>query len=105
MATQTGRDREKATRTSFSSPWHAVGITAPAAACAAVQELSGKRFLPADAPRIPLYECSSPLTCACVCRHFADRRAGSRRVMDRGAYRIHRGEERRCGGRGRRSDD
>lgn len=105
MATHRGRGSDKATMASFSSPWHAVGVVAAAGACQAVRGLADKRFLPTDAPRIPLYDCSSPLTCGCVYRHFPDRRGNARRVMDRGAYRIHRGEERRQATRGRRAED
>lgn len=105
MATQRRRGSDKATVASFSSPWHAVGVVAATGACEAVRVLADKRFLPADAPRIPLYDCSSPLTCGCVYRHFPDRRVSARRLTDRGAYRIHRGEERRQPTRGRRAED
>jgi hypothetical protein len=85
--------------------WHAVSVVPGFSACMASQKIGAMRFLPAQAPRIPLADCTTPLTCRCVYRHHADRRAGARRAIDRGMYRLHRGDDRRRTPRGRRAED
>jgi len=60
--------------------WHAVSVVGGTRACAASLRLKGLRFLSAEAPRIPLGDCTMPGGCNCVYRHFADRRARERRV-------------------------
>jgi hypothetical protein len=59
--------------------WHAVEILSPRTACPAVEAVKGRRFLSAEAPLLPLFECTRSGICACVYRKFADRRAGARR--------------------------
>jgi hypothetical protein len=59
--------------------WHAVSIVAGSHACAAVQRLHGKRYLPAEAPRLPLTTCGHQEQCTCKYRHHPDRRADQRR--------------------------
>jgi hypothetical protein len=66
--------------------WHAVSVVGGTRACAASLRLKGLRFLSAEAPRIPLGDCTMPGGCNCVYRHFADRRARERRVADRGLH-------------------
>lgn len=58
-------------------PWHAVSI-AGSGGCGLVAQLSGRRFLSADAPLLPLPGC---VVRPCRCRyvHHADRRAEDRR--------------------------
>ena len=88
------------------SPWHAVSIVATSASCEAVRALKAKRFLSAEAPRLPLIECTSCASCPCVYRKYADRRAGPRREEDKTGMRrsSSTGPERRIG-RGRRGAD
>jgi hypothetical protein len=85
-------------------PWHAIAVIGDATACVAALKIRGKRVLSADAPRLPLADCSSPTRCRCVYRHFADRRAGLRRAADRGMFPIRIANERRAS-RGRRAED
>ena len=85
-------------------PWHAVSVVASINACPAAVQMKSRRFLPAEAPPIPLPECAWTWRCKCVYRHHADRRAGARRIADRGMMGRHKGLERRAS-RGRRAED
>lgn len=58
--------------------YHAVSIKYAEGACAAAQEMSGRRFLATAAPRLPLPECDAA-TCECRFTHFKDRRSGKDR--------------------------
>ena len=91
-------------RPAAKEPWHAVGVVGGTMACAPILRIKGKRYLPADAPPIPLPDCTSPWRCKCVYRHYSDRRAAPRRIADRGMFGRHIGAERRQQ-RGRREDD
>jgi hypothetical protein len=86
--------------------WSAVSILPGSIGCDAARALRGQRFLSAQAPRIPLAECTWAEGCRCVYRKFADRRLGPRRTEDHPGMRRsgHGGLERRIG-RGRRSTD
>ena len=64
--------------------WHAVSIVGGPDSCPASLELRAKRYLPHDAPRLPMPACTCPLKCKCVYRHYADRRANPRRASERG---------------------
>ncbi len=59
--------------------FHAVTVKAAETACAASRQMEGRRFLSAEAPRIPLAECSCAETCGCIYTHFDDRRYHDRR--------------------------
>jgi hypothetical protein len=59
--------------------WHAVGVVAKSSACEAARALRTKRFLSAEAPRLPLPQCTKSKECQCAYKHYADRRAGPRR--------------------------
>ena len=85
-------------------PWHAVSLVGGPVICAVATELRGQRFLPLEAPRLPMPNCAWPLKCACVYRHHADRRAIPRRASDRGRPWTAVVPERR-GMQGRRADD
>ena len=85
-------------------PWHAVSIVGGANACAAATAISGKRFLAAEAPLIPLPKCTASHRCKCAYRHFPDRRTLQRRASDRGMYGKRTGHDRREK-RGRRAED
>ena len=86
--------------------WNAVSVVTSSGGCEAARALKGQRFLSADAPRLPLPQCASPMTCRCVYKKYADRRAGPRREAEKAG--LHRptdpGQERRRK-RGRRSTD
>jgi len=87
------------------NPWNAVSIVCTSASCAAAQALKGRRYLGADAPRLPLPDCTSAAACPCVYRKHPDRRAGPRREEDAtGLKRSSPSPERRSR-RGRRSMD
>lgn len=70
-----------------SSHWHAVAIKPKGQCCDAVQAHRHARFLPSDAPRLPLKECNTSDTCTCVYKHHADRRALPRRQDERDGLR------------------
>jgi hypothetical protein len=86
------------------SRFHAVSIIPGEDACAAAYRFTGRRFLSAHAPRLPLPTCDAP-HCTCRYKHHKDRRAGPRRRGEVGmmvAY--YSGAERRRS-RGRRATD
>ena len=58
------------------SPYHAVSVRIGESACLAAKTIEGKRFLAAEAPQLPLAECSSGEDCRCRFVHHEDRRAG-----------------------------
>lgn len=76
-------------------PWHAVRLVPGPRSCATVEALRSQRFLSAEAPRLPLPGCALRATCACVYRHYADRRAGPRRAVERGFVPARTDDERR----------
>jgi hypothetical protein len=69
-------------------PYRCVSIHAPAGRCCpACDALVGRRFLPREAPPLPLPDCHRR-ECRCVYRHHADRRDGhARRASDSGDFR------------------
>jgi hypothetical protein len=84
--------------------WHAVSIVGGPDVCRSATELRAQRFLPQDAPRLPMLNCAWPLKCKCVYRHYADRRASPRRASERGRpWRAVVPERRQM--HGRRADD
>jgi hypothetical protein len=87
------------------NPWHAVAVIASRTPCQAATQLAGRRFLSADAPRLPLPQCTWPMRCGCTYRHYEDRRVNLRRGADRGMYGRTVPVERRKGGERRRIDD
>lgn len=88
------------------SRWNAVSVHSSSGSCEAAKALKGQRFLSAQAPRLPLPECTQPGRCTCAYRKFADRRAGPRREEDASGLRRTSpdGKERRTR-RGRRQTD
>lgn len=100
MVKQTGSDKK--TR----SPWHAVSIISTGGSCEAARALKGQRFLSADAPRLPLMECTSAAACPCRYRKHPDRRAGPRREVEKtGLRRPPSEDQERRRRRGRRKTD
>jgi hypothetical protein len=84
--------------------WNAVAVVTAAGSCEAARALKGRRFLSAEAPRLPLRDCPSSSACPCVYRKYADRRAGPRREDEKTGLRRPSDDERRRS-RGRRSTD
>jgi len=68
-----------------SKQWHAVTIVAKSGSCEAARAARNTRYLSAEAPRLPLAACSKPEACSCSYKHYADRRAETRRADDGGA--------------------
>jgi hypothetical protein len=86
--------------------WNAVSVVAASFGCEAARALKGRRFLGAEAPRLPMAECTSPGTCRCIYKKFPDRRAGPRRVEEKtGLRRVASADQERRRRRGRRSTD
>jgi hypothetical protein len=85
--------------------WAAVAVVTAGGGCEAARALKGKRFLGADAPRLPLKECATPSTCRCTYRKFGDRREGPRREEEETGMRRSITLPDRRTRRGRRSDD
>lgn len=63
------------------NPYHAVAIVPGQKACAAARTNAEVRFLSADAPPLPLKNCSAA-SCTCRYQHFKDRRGEPRRAAD-----------------------
>ena len=62
--------------------WHAVEIRCGPRSCEAVRAAAGRRYLPGEAPPLPLAECDCAARCECRYRHHEDRRARARRADD-----------------------
>jgi hypothetical protein len=58
------------------SEYSAVSVVPSGACCAAAKELAGRKMRTAEAPRLPLADCTQPLNCGCRFRKFTDRRDG-----------------------------
>jgi hypothetical protein len=87
------------------SRWNAVSVVPGPRGCLAVRGLTNRRYLSADAPRLPVPECSMAL-CECRYKHHADRRAKVQRKRDRdGMSPPYNATERRSISRGRRESD
>ena len=59
-----------------SAKYAAVVIVAGGPCCEAVKARAGQKILAAQAPTLPLPDCSMPMRCTCRFRKFADRREG-----------------------------
>jgi hypothetical protein len=70
-----------------STEYHAVSIRFSKQACSAAKELSGRRFLSADAPGLPLAECDVA-KCDCLFKHHSDRRSSEPRRSPLGSARF-----------------
>jgi hypothetical protein len=99
-----GKKRTRGTVTSVEHLFHGVEIIGGSSCCGAARALAGERILSADAPRLPLADCSHPKRCRCTYRHYTDRRSDARREWDIGLPERFREDERRSG-RGRRVTD
>jgi hypothetical protein len=88
------------------NPWRAVAIMAKSTCCEAARSLHAKRFLSAQAPRLPLASCNQADSCPCAYRHHEDRRGLPRRKEERTGLRqsVKVSQERRLGGSRRKAD-
>jgi hypothetical protein len=84
-----GADKSKTPVSAAKIPsrWHAVVIRPKGSSCEAVQACRSARFLSAEAPRLPLSQCTASDTCRCVYSHYVDRRANPRRGDEKGGLR------------------
>jgi hypothetical protein len=57
-----------------SSRYHGVSCHPPLQSCDAAVEIAGTRFLVAEAPQLPLSDCSAR-QCRCKYQHYEDRRS------------------------------
>lgn len=58
------------------NPFLAVSLHYSPAACQAIKAKKGKRFLPSEAPRLPLEGCTAK-ECHCIYHHHVDRRTSN----------------------------
>ena len=65
-----------------SKQWHAVSIVTKGSSCEAARAARNTRYLSAEAPRLPLADCTKPEACSCSYKHYADRRTETRRADD-----------------------
>lgn len=87
-------------------PYHCVAIKRGSSSCAAANDLEGRRFLPAEAPLLPLPTCNTVAACRCRYARFDDRRDDERRrphAMGRGFVDATGGMERRAASDRRRT--
>jgi hypothetical protein len=88
------------------SRWHAVSIV-PSEPCPGADAIGPRRrFLPSEAPRLPLPECPRAHACTCAYKHYTDRRSLTRRGFGKSLQQAKAPQpiERRLK-RGRRADD
>jgi hypothetical protein len=82
--------------------WYAVAVVPGKRCCLAAKQVAKKRWLSANAPRLPLDRCDQR-TCECRYQHHSDRRGTPRRRVDREALpHAFDGQERRVSRRDRR---
>lgn len=89
--------------------WAAVSIVTSSHCCSAAKAMTSVRHRAADAPQLPLADCSMPGQCRCHYQKHADRRSGEdRREMNHNSIgqSFYGGEKnRRAHSPGRRSTD
>ncbi|MCB1894699.1 MAG: hypothetical protein H6945_04080 [Zoogloeaceae bacterium] len=87
-------------------PYRCVSVVGGPNACSAVELVRGRRYLPDQAPPLPLPGCTASV-CECTYRHHRDRRSRDRRNEwdPRQHAWNHDNSERRKKKRGRRHDD
>jgi hypothetical protein len=73
-----GRAKVPGQLSSVNNPYDAVSIHAYEGSCPAVKQVVRRRFLPSEAPHLPLEACTAG-KCHCVYRHHSDRRGGTDR--------------------------
>ncbi|HEV2704124.1 MAG TPA: hypothetical protein VGV09_21045 [Steroidobacteraceae bacterium] len=87
-----GSARAKATQQSTSGTtakaaptrgdYRAVSVAPGSPCCSAATTIAGTRYLPRDAPRLPLVACTMTPACSCKFKKVVDRRDGERRDTD-----------------------
>jgi hypothetical protein len=65
------------------TPYHSVSLVAGIARCPAATRAEGRRFMPEDAPTLPLPDCDRR-RCSCRYQQHEDRRDDVRRLEDAG---------------------
>lgn len=91
---------EESRESELPNPYHAVSIRYRMNACEAAKQLTDKRFLSNEAPKLPLPECTAS-ACHCRYEHYEDRRhSEDRRVPLKGEHST--GPERRSASGDRR---
>jgi hypothetical protein len=85
----------------------AVSIVTPTSCCPAVGEMSGRKLLAKEAPRLPLSACTMPGECRCRFQKHSDRRSGDddRRLFSSSQRSVWYAGQQRRNSSGRRSDD
>jgi hypothetical protein len=83
--------------------YQSVSVVYASKCCAAVKSLAGRRFLPSDAPSLPLAACSLSDQCKCRFQKHVDRRDYERRLPGEKGKWYGGAEQRRS--RGRRQSD
>lgn len=97
------RSSPSAERQRAAEPFKGIAIVLGPAACDAVQNLEGKRFLLRNAPRLPLQNCTEN-NCGCTFKKLDDRRDEIRRWSDCGVESIlFNGDEQRTDRKDRRA--
>lgn len=90
---------------SSASAWRALCVVPTDHSCGLARSMTQRRWLYAEAPRLPLPGCDAA-RCDCRYKHLPDRRTDERRRIDRtGLPRNHPGPELRGQRRGRRQTD
>jgi hypothetical protein len=76
--------KKSASPSTNKTKWYAVSVVPGKRCCLAAKQALKKRWLSADAPRLPLERCDLR-TCECRYQHHSDRRGMPRRRVDRQA--------------------
>ena len=63
-------------RSTDGAAYSGVSVVSSGDCCEAAKELAGRKLLTAEAPRLPLADCTQPMQCKCRFRKFTDRRDG-----------------------------
>ncbi|MEE4284477.1 MAG: hypothetical protein V2I41_21250 [Pseudomonadales bacterium] len=78
------RQQDPVTARKSPQSFQAVSIYSRSDCCEAAQRITGKKFLAAHAPQLPLGGCDQPAQCRCRYKHMSDRREEMRRDTDNG---------------------
>ena len=104
---KTGRPVQGPRQATGPKAFPAVSVVAAGDCCAAARALERRRILAAEAPRLPLDDCSKPAACRCRFVKYDDRRDGGDDRRHEGSSMrsvLYADKERRRAG-GRRRDD
>jgi hypothetical protein len=84
VPTKSIKAKKPASPSTNKTKWYAVSVVPGKRCCLAAKQVFKKRWLSADAPRLPLERCDLR-TCECRYQHHTDRRGTPRRRVDREA--------------------